>query len=240
MLVRTALQRLIATVAALGMLLGLALVALLPSTAQAAPPTCQPSYPASVATTTSVNLVRNVGEYGDSNTVTVRVRSDAGVPDGRVNLRISDGGGFYALDLNGGVARRSLPDDLDARTTYTVTATYQGEGCYAGSSDSASYTVQRAGVRIVGFNARTIHRGDRPFVSGRVVTTSGATATGRVTVRLYFRGLRDVESDRLDDGRFAIRFDRVYQVGTWTARASLPDSDNFSGDTASDQFRVLR
>jgi hypothetical protein len=235
-MVSTALRRLIATVAALGMLLGLALVALVPSAAQAA--TCNPSYPASVATTTSVNLVRNVGEYGDSNTVTVRVRSDAGVPDGRVNLRISDGGGFFALDLNDGVARHSLPDDLDARNTYTVTATYLGEGCYAGSSDSSNYTVQRAGVRIVGFSADNIRRGGRPFVSGRVVTTSGATARGRVTVRLYFRGLREVESDGLDGGRFAIRFDRVYRVGTWTARATLPAGDNFGGDTAGDTFRV--
>jgi hypothetical protein len=238
-MVSTAFQRIIATVAALGTVLGLALVAFIPSAAQAA--TCNPSYPASVATTTSVNLVRNVGEYGDSNTATVRVSSDAGVPDGTVNLRISDGGGFYRLNLNGGVARRSLPDDLDARNTYTVTATYLGEGCYAGSSDSTNYTVQRAGVRIVGFSARNISRGDRPFVSGRVVTTSDASASGRVTVRLYFRGLRDVGTDRLDgNGRFALSFDRVYRVGTWTARATIPDSDNFGGDTASDSFRVRR
>lgn len=235
-MVSTAHQRLVATVASLGTLLGLTVVALVPSAAQAA--TCQPKYPASVATRTSVNLVRNIGEYGDSNTATVRVSSDAGVPDGRVNLRIA--GDSFSLNLNNGVARRSVPDDLDARRTYTVTATYLGEGCYAGSSDSTSYTVQRAGVRIVGFSARDIRRGGRPFVSGRVVTTSGARATGRVTVRLYFRGQRDVGNDRLDGGRFAISFDRAYRVGTWTARATLPDNDNFGGDTAGETFRVRR
>jgi hypothetical protein len=236
-MVSTARQRLVATAAALGTLLGLAVIVLIPSAAEAV--TCQPGYPASVATTTDVRLVHNVGEYGDSNTATVRVGSDAGVPDGRVNLRISDGGGFFALNLDDGVARRSLPENLDARTTYTVTATYLGEGCYAGSSDSTSYTVQRAGTRIVGFSADNIRRGGRPFVDGRVVSTSGADVGGRVTVRLYFRGLRETESDRLDGrGRFSIRFDRVFRVGLWTARATLPASDNFGGDTAGDTFRV--
>ncbi len=235
-MVSTALRRLIASVAALGMLLGLALVALVPSSAQAA--TCNPSYPASVATRTSVDLVRNVGVYGDRNTATVRVGSDAGVPGGRVNVRVA--GNTYTLTLSGGVAQHSIPSDLDARHTYAVTASYLGEGCYAASSDSASYTVMRSGVRIVAFNARSIHRGGRPYVSGRVVTTSRVTATGRVTVRIYLHGLRKTETVRLRAGRFAVRFDRVYRVGGWTARAALPASDNFGGDTAADRFSVRR
>ncbi len=237
-MVSTAFQRLVATIAALGTLLGLALVALVPSAAQAA--TCNPGYPASVATTTSARLVRNVGSYGDRNTLTVRVRSDAGVPGGRVNLRISNGGGFYRLYLHGGVARRSLPRGLDARTTYTLTATYLGQGCYAGSSDSTSYTVKRVGVRIVALRASNIRRGGRPFVRARVITRSRTTAYGRVTVRLYHRGLRKVETVRLRGGHFGIRFNPVYRVGTWTARAYLPASRNFGGDVAGVRFRVRR
>jgi hypothetical protein len=224
-MVSTAAQRLLASLVALGSLLAVTLVVLVPSAAQAAP-RCQPGYPASVATHTGVSLARNIGRYGGPNTATV----------GRVTLRVA--GRAFSLVLHGGTARARLPRNLAAGHTYPVTATYPGYGCYKGSAGATYYTVLRAGAHITGLQARNIRSGGHPFVSGRVVTTSGVTATGRVWVRLYHGGLRRTATAYLHRGRFAVRFGAVSSRGVWVARATKPPTDNFGRSTASDKFRV--
>jgi hypothetical protein len=236
-MVSTTAQRILAPVVALGSLLAVSLVVLVPSAAQAAPK-CQPGYPSRITTHTVVRLVRNVGQYGDRNTATVRVTSGSGTPGGRVTLRVA--GRASSLALHGGVARSSLPRNLAAGHTYRVSATYPGFGCYKGSSGSTYYTVRRAGAHIRGLHARDIRRGGHPFVSGRVVTSSGATAGGRVVVRLYHGGLRRTATASVHHGRFAVRFGRVYGTGRWVARATKPPTANFAGSSASDTFRVRR
>jgi hypothetical protein len=234
-MVSTTAQRLLASLVALGSLLAVTLVVLVPSAAQAAP-RCQPGYPASVATHTAVHLTRNIGRYGGPNTATVRVTSDAGAPFGRVTLRVA--GRAFSLVLHGGAARARIPRNLAAGHTYPVTATYPGYGCYKGSAGATYYTVLRAGAHIAGLHARNIRRGGHPFVSGRVVTTSGVTATGRVWVRLYHGGLRSTATAFLHRGRFAVRFGAVSSRGVWVARATKPPTHNFGRSTASDTFRV--
>lgn len=230
-------QRALAAIAALGSVLALTLVVLVPSSATAAP-TCQPGYPATAATTTSLSL-RSVGFYGGRNVASVRVRSNAGRPGGSVTI---SGRGFsYTVALHGGRASHSLPRYLPARHTYRVTARYPGRGCFKASSASKSYTVFRAFTSIRGLTAAAGVRGRHPYVSGRVVTSNHATAVGTVSLRIYHHG-RYVQSRTatLHHGRFAASFSRVYALGKWTARATLHSSGNYRGSSASTGFRVRR
>jgi hypothetical protein len=135
----TAVRRFLAVLAVLATALGLAVVLLAPSAAEAKPRRCHRGYPAVVTTQTTVDLVKSVGEYGDRNAARIKVRSDAGVPRGEVTVGVA--GVVASLRLHGGVARWALPRYLPASHTYAVTATYTGRGCFGGSSGSAYYTV---------------------------------------------------------------------------------------------------
>jgi hypothetical protein len=236
-MVSTAYHRLLATIAALGSLLALAVVVLLPSPAQAAV-TCDPDYPASVATTTSIRVSPPVGRYGTRAVATVRVTSDAGEPGGVVVVSVA--GESRTFDrLDDGVARVTLPRGLAAQETYLVGARYLGRGCYDESFDSTTYTVMRSTLRIVGLDARDIRRGGHPFVSGRIITSTGVAANGRVTVRIGTDGdIRARETVTLRGGRFAVRFDRVYETGRWVAQVIKAGSRNYTGDSDTTVFRV--
>ncbi len=132
-------HRLLAVLTALLTTLGLAVVVLTPSAADARPRRCHGGYPAVVATSTRVHLARSVGRYGDRNAALVRVRSDAGVPRGRVTLSVA--GRSSSRRLYGGFAFFVLPRHLRPRHTYAVTARYPGRGCFGPSSGVAYYTV---------------------------------------------------------------------------------------------------
>jgi hypothetical protein len=230
-------RRALAAFAALGSVLALTLVVLVPASAQAAP-ACTPGYPSSVSTTTSLRLARNVGTYGSANTAFIRVSSGAGTPGGRVGLRV---GSYYrSLVLSGGSAAANLPRNLPARHTYVVSASYQGRGCFRPSSDSAFYTVYRSRSSISGLHARSSH-GHHARVTGRVTASNGGAATGTVAVRLYFQGhLKKSTSVALHRGRFGASFSGVRSRGVWQARATFSPSGNSSGDSASTSFRVRR
>jgi hypothetical protein len=234
-----AFHRPLAALAALGTLLALTLVVLIPASAQAAAPGCTPGYPSSVATFTNVDLRRHVGIYGSYNVASITVRSDAGTPGGRVALRV--GHYYYNLGLRGGHASHALPRSLPARHTYLVKAMYRGHGCYKASSGSTHYTVTRAGTHVRGLSARNIRRGGHPHVSGVVRTNSGVRATGRVSVKLYYhRHLQKRTTVTLHRGGFYAHFGKVYKTGTWTAKATMLSSNNFAGSSASTHFRVRR
>jgi hypothetical protein len=231
----SAYQRALAALAAFGSVLALTLVAVAPA-AEAAPKGCTGGgYPSSIQTSTSLRLARNFGSYGQRNVAHISVSSAAGRPGGTVTLAVN--GNAYALALHGGQASQSLPSNLAASHTYGVTATYPGQGCYAPSSSSTSYTVFPGESRTHGLSARSIRRGGHPRVTGRVSTATGARAKGRVSVKLYYHGdLKKSGSATLHGGRFSASFGRVTQVGTWTVRVT-PLSGGSSDDTS---FRVSR
>jgi hypothetical protein len=235
MLFIPAYRRAIASIAALGTLLGITVIALVP-TAQAAPPTSDPGYPSSVTTATNLQLARNVARFGSRNVARVQVSSGAGQPGGTVQLSIA--GMTYVLRLHGGQARQQLPRYLAPNQTYTVQANYLGRGCYAPSSALSYLTVVGRGTstRVTGLHARNIHRGGHPVVTGRV-TKSHGRAYGAVSVQLFFHGeLVRSRTVRLHGGHFRAGFASVYRVGIWSASATKVNT----GASASTAFRVRR
>lgn len=232
-------RRALAAVAALGSVLALALVVLSPTSAAAAPAQdCDPDYPASVSTTTSLNLSSNFVRYPGRVVAFVQVASGAGTPTGTVTL--SAGGSSFQLKLRrSGFASKPLPR-LAADRTYSVTASYSGGGCYAGSSDSTSLTVFAAGTSVVSLDARDIRSGQRPRVTGRVTTDTDDDVSGTVTVTISHDGESRERTVELEDGRFSATFGSVDDRGTWTATVTVPDTDDYDGSSASTTFEVRR
>ena len=228
------LRRATSAVAALGTLLALVLVGLTSTSASAASD-CQPGYPASVATYTTVRVPPLVSSRTRV-TASVTVTSGAGKPSGKVHLSVS--GRSYNLTLHNGRARQSLGRFAGGHT-YTVSASYGGSGCWKPSSDTASLTVMRRGgdsqAHFSRLTARSFHAGGHPRVRGRIVKASGKNATGRVRVRVSFHGhVRYAKTVGLHRGRFRVTFPRVRQAGVWTASATG------GGASASTTFRVRR
>ncbi len=229
----TALSRVAAAAAALTSTLALGLVAAAP--ASAAPATCDPGYPSSVQTTTSLHLARSIARYGSGNTASVRVSSDAGRPTGRVSVFVG-GGPSFSVRLHSGHASVRLPRNLPANHTYTVAAVYAGSGCYAGSASSPKfYTVVRSHAHVKGLDARDIRVGGRPLVTGEV---SGATGTVKVTIK--HKGIVSTKYVAVSGGSFSAEFAPVRAKGVWKAVAVKPTSAGVVGDSAVTAFRVHR
>lgn len=101
-------------------------------------------YAASIVTSTDLTLARPSVAAGEGNTARVRVSSGAAVPKGTVRLHVS-GHAPTTVTLSGGTASMAMPVDLRAGRTHSVTAHYNGQGCYRPSSDATSVTVESGG-----------------------------------------------------------------------------------------------
>ena len=213
-------------------------LAVVGSTSPAVAAACDPGYAGAASTVTSLKLAHSIGEYGDSNSATVRVSSGAdGTPKGKVTISVD--GHTYSVSLSGGRASHSLPSNLGAQSTYTVKAKYAGSDCFKSSGASKFYTVTKAGTHVRGLAAASIRRGQHPHVTGRVATTDGSTAKGRVTVSLFHDGdLKKRETVSLSGGRFSATFGKVFKRGAWSATATAVPTANYRGSSASDGFRV--
>lgn len=141
-MLKKALGKAVAGTAAAGLVL-------VPSAASLAPQfaTVACDYPDSVATSTDITLDKTAAPYGSTNTATVQVSSGAGTPEGKVKIRVK-GVQTWTHTLSNGRASQSLPRTLDAGETYTVRGIYNGQCDWRGSSDSAFYTVKKAGVNV--------------------------------------------------------------------------------------------
>jgi LPXTG-motif cell wall-anchored protein len=136
-------SRLVAALAAGGVLAiaqlsGPATVASVPALEQVA------DYPESVETTTDVRVDHPMMRPGQTNHARATVSSDNGTPKGTVTFKVS-GHAPKVVTLRNGHASYTLPSDLAAGKTYTVTARYNGKGQYKPSSDETQVTVVKGG-----------------------------------------------------------------------------------------------
>ncbi len=221
------------TAAALAALLTASTIALGAVGPAAAATVCGPAgYAAPIATTTSLTLSRSVQQAGSTNVAKIRVSSGAGTPSGTVQLSVSDGSS-YTLPLNGGgIAQQALPRTLRPSKTYTVTASYDGQGTCRPSGPVSKYvSVVRAHTAVRGLAAQHARRGAATHVTGRVASSTGYTPRGQVWVRLVHLGtVRQERVVRLHDGRFAATL-RAAGKG-WTVRAALLQNAVFRGSHA--------
>ena len=221
------------TAAALAALLTASTIALGAVGPAAAATVCGPAgYAAPIATTTSLTLSRSVQQAGSTNVAKVRVSSGAGTPSGTVHLSVSDGS-TYTLSLNGGgLAQQALPRTLRPSKTYTVTASYDGQGTCRPSGPVSKYvTVVRAHTAVRGLAAQHARPGAATHVTGRVASSTGLTPRGQVWVRLVHLGtVRQERVVRLHDGRFTATL-RAAGKG-WTIRAALLQNAVFRGSHA--------
>jgi hypothetical protein len=122
----------------------------------------------------------NPGTTGNI-TYDVSVTGGGATPTGSVDVSDGKGGACPITSLSGGGTGSCPIMENAANGPYTVTATYNGDGNYAGGSNSVSETVNAATANV------SITGNPNPATTGSVsydvtVTGSGATPTGTVAV----------------------------------------------------------
>jgi len=99
------------------------------------------NYPPSIATTTTLTLEKSMVDPGESNTARAKVTAEKGKkPQGTVTFKVA-GHQPRTVPLVNGTATYQMPTDLKAGKTYKVTASYNQQGVWKPSRDSAYVTV---------------------------------------------------------------------------------------------------
>lgn len=233
----------VAGTAALGSALALAALAG-PATTTAAPElrnvACE--YPAEEASTTTLELLRSVGRFGDVNRAFVTVTTPSGPPAGQVRLRVN--GTLRATKpLNdNGEATFGLPRYLRAQATHSITARFVPvDDCQVSrSADTASYTVFRRATQTV-VTAPNRVRTRNPVAHVDVSSVIPREPRGKVRVIVSRDG--NAVADRVarlgSDGAVSLTF-RKLRVGTYQVRARYLGAMNFQRSGDGTAFRVRR
>ncbi|MEU0842691.1 Ig-like domain repeat protein [Streptomyces sp. NPDC005962] len=124
--------------------------------------------------TTTVSTGPDPSMTGQPVTVTATVApasAGTGTPTGTVTLDFGDGTGPILAPLDGGVATAVHTYAHTAGSPYTVTATYNGDGSFSGSTDTDAQTVNPADT------ATSVFSSPDPSTVGESVTTMTVTVT---------------------------------------------------------------
>ncbi|MFK0261389.1 Ig-like domain repeat protein [Streptomyces angustmyceticus] len=139
------------------------------------------------ASTTGVTLAPNPSVAGQPVTVTATVTTvppGAGTPTGSVTFDFGDGTAPVTVPLTDGAAAVDHAYADAAATSYTVTATYNGDGNIASSTGTAALTVGRAASTTIVTASPDPAAVGEPVTFGATVTTDppgAGTPTGSVT-----------------------------------------------------------
>lgn len=233
----------VAGVAAVGSALAMTVVAG-PATTSAAPElravAC--SYPAEEQSTTTLELLRSFGRFGDINRAVATVTTATGPAEGRVRLLVN--GNLRAVKkLNAnGQATFGLPRYLRAQSTHSIIVKYvPADDCAATRSrDAGHYSVVKRRTQTE-VNAPNRVRGRNPVA--RVQVSSVVPRSPRGKVRVIIRRDGRAVADRVvrlnRDAAARVRF-RKMRVDTYKVRVRYLGAMNFTRSTDTTSFRVRR
>ena len=143
--------------------------------------------------------------YGETATVTVKVRGDGPAASG--SALVSVDGVSKMADVEDGVATLKLPDSLDAGV-YRVRVAYQGDDAHEAATGTAKLTVMRARSTT---EARLV--GSKVQVTVRVPDTD-VTPTGDVVVKAKGKVVKSATLRRANDGKITLQVPNSVRRGT--------------------------
>ncbi|WP_181764591.1 Ig-like domain-containing protein [Streptomyces albidus (ex Kaewkla and Franco 2022)] len=193
-------------------------------------------------TTTSVTSSPDPSVFGRPVTFTATVAPvapGAGAPTGTVTFALSGGGGTTSVPVSQDGTAQLILDSLPAGS-YSVTATYSGDGVFVGSSGTDSHTVDRAAT------ATTVTSSPDPSAVGQSVTVSATvfavtpgagTPSGTVTFVISGTG-GGTFTENLDVNGTAQLVTNALGLGSHSITATYNGDGNFVASSATDTHTV--
>ena len=173
--------------------------------------------------------------YGDDETITVHLPEDA---TGTVNITI-DGVVYPDVPIENGTATITVPG-INAGE-HNVTVDYPGDGNYSPSSESATFTVDKANSAM-DIDAQDITYGDEEPITVTVEPVDGGiTPTGTVNITITDKdGNKQTFTDvPLVDGKAVIEVPDL-AAGNYTVDAKYSGDENYDANSTSGAFEVAK